>query len=139
MKDRKGMEPSGDCFFHEVQRCVGFAKCDGCDFHDLEPSKTAIVNRIKKELKEIKGVHTKITMLKGDVLANDRASKERAFAFEALDKFNGVQIMNGILNSKFGFRIPDVGSMTVQRMVKKFKKKGQQLRDEAFKKQSGDK
>ena len=70
-------------------------------------------------------------MLRGNLMIDDKTAEERKLAYEALDKFNGVQIMNAILNEKFGFRIPDVGSMTVQKMLKRFKKRGQQLKEEA--------
>ena len=124
---RIGKEPSKDCFFHSPQRCVGFTICDNCDFHNLEPTKTGIVNRIKKELKEIKNIHKKMALISGDVLANDRDSRERTVALEALDKFNGVLIMNNILNDKFGFKIPDIGSFSNQKLLNKFKKKAAKL------------
>ena len=123
MKIRTGMQPSKDCFFHDTKRCIGFHNCSDCDFHNLEGTKTAIINRIKAELKDIRGIYKKMMKQKGISMVDcNNKSIENQLGMQALDKFNGVQIMNEILNKKFGFKIPDVHSFTVQKMLKKISK-----------------
>jgi hypothetical protein len=122
-RPREDLAPSPDCFFHEAKRCVGFKKCKDCDFHDLEPTKVHISLRIRKELGKIKENYRELALLKGRMSIDKSVySDEKRLGMDALDRFNGILIMNRILNDKFGYRIPDISSFTVQRMLKNISK-----------------
>ena len=120
-KSRDGMEPSDDCFFYKAENCVGFHECVKCDFHNLEPNKSRIVARINHELKQIKELGKKAKSLESDTMSEATKTDIKNIAYEILDKFRGVQMMNNILNEKFGFKIPDIHSFTVRKMVKKLR------------------
>ena len=120
-KNRDGKEPSDDCFFYKAENCVGFHECKNCDFHNLEPTKSKIIARINKELFEIKAKGKEAKRLETDNMADATQTELKNMAYDILDKFRGVQIMNNILNDKFGFKIPDIHSFTVRKMLKKLK------------------
>jgi len=119
--NRKNKEPSDDCFFYSAGNCVGFHNCVKCDFHNLEPTKSRIIARINKELGEIKRLGKEAKRLESDSMADATKTQIKNIAYDILDKFRGVQMMNGVLNEKFGFKIPDIHSFTVKRMLKKLK------------------